>query len=228
MKELGVGGFRAPHGRRLEVSTAHMRASTSNARGGFSSVLSQRSSTAQWRLRRTGERAERWWWWVSGKGKRSFPHRQSLQRIRGDNTWAMWSEWCAWSIGKGGVARWSNWDSMGARSWHARSLALAIWPGGPRAIKNRWPGTVELGQVQLKDFYDYSNIPNGLKSLNFKNIKLYVPDVQNFPYLAWWYIISNGTNFLFGLTSKSLCILNFKFQEQIQIETCLNFKGLQS
>jgi hypothetical protein len=85
-----------------------------------------------------------------------------------------------------------------------------------------------LGQVQLKDFYDYSNIPNGLKSLNFKNTKLYVPDVQNFPYLAWWYIISNGTNFLFGLTSKSLCILNFKFQEQIQIETCSNLKGFKA
>jgi hypothetical protein len=32
----------------------------------------------------------------------------------------------------------------------------------------------------------------------------------------------------FGPTSKSLSILNYKFQEQIQFETCLNFKWVQT
>jgi hypothetical protein len=51
---------------------------------------------------------------------------------------------------------------------------------------------------------------------------------QKIPNLSWQYINSVRAYLLFGPTPKSLWILNYKMQKQIQFESCLNFKGFKS
>jgi hypothetical protein len=85
---------------------------------------------------------------------------------------------------------------------------MAAWPRA-QADRGMWSfrvaGPLTCGPGPFK----YSNdFPKGFKCRIFENTKDYLPDLQKFPNIAWWYRNSNETSFLFGLTSKSSWILN--------------------
>jgi hypothetical protein len=91
----------------------------------------------------------------------------------------------------------------------ARRVALVLErdTGWPRPVKNGGPALYQSAGPEKLIFLLFQNVSN---ALNLKNAKHYLPEVQKFPNLSWWYISSNRTNFLVLSTPKSLWIFNYK------------------
>jgi hypothetical protein len=68
---------------------------------------------------------------------------------------------------------------------HVHAVALKSFAGWASG-RCKLAGTIEVGRVLLKGFYNYSNIPKGFKSSNFQNTNQFLTDAQKFPNLAWW------------------------------------------
>jgi hypothetical protein len=111
--------------------------------------------------------------------------------------------------------------SSHGRLRHARGQGIELMhcPNGVERL-GTWSGSFaewsRLGLISLiKIFQIIIYFPKYFQNSKFKNAKHHLLHIQKFRNLVWLQNTQNRTHLLFGRTTKSLCILNYKFQNKI-------------